>query len=206
MRELLLDFSAPSASRRAPPPLRFWLLPLSSIGSRARPLQLRPPRAGSCAGRRPISSVLDAIKPNIKRRSWAPLHSPTAGSALSGGRHAPPESNRPRRLPKERIQARWQCGLERGALARRRGSCGLLRKQGIDLREYDIAEREWLWPNETRPNPTNASTGLKDLRTLDHWVNKIETNASRNMTNLRVEYPTLVVTVCVAPRAFLRRG
>jgi len=70
---------------------------------------------------------------------------------------------------------------ERRSRKEERGSCGLLRKQGIDLREYDIAEREWLWPNETRPNPTNASTGLKDLRALDHWVNTIETNASRNM-------------------------
>ena len=106
----------------------------------------------------------------------------------------------------------------------------LLRKHKIDLRQYDIAERDWLFKdkgqrhdgsarvsNETSSHapatgkpcaPSESTTAahnlgeaagdsvgadkttasaacegtpLRDLRTLPHWVNEIETNASRNM-------------------------
>jgi hypothetical protein len=80
----------------------------------------------------------------------------------------------------------------------------LMRKHNINLREFDIAERDWLFKDKSNATKVQSSitpispsavtggaaqeiagegeqSGLKDLRTLDHWVCKIETNASRNM-------------------------
>ena len=60
----------------------------------------------------------------------------------------------------------------------------LLRKENIDLREYDIAERDWLFKDDRGADkgpgePRNET--LKDLRSIPHWINDVDTEARRNM-------------------------